>query len=334
MYNINNVLGGRNMVVGVNISSFRFKKKNAQKEEFIPFYSDFSNNKKECIYSCKNIIEVIKEFYKSKILPEQLDYHKKYFGTKKDSFKIEEKNDRIYISFTVICGAYGIKSEITDIDTNEILFKRKVNNADVKDFRIMFAFSKDQKGFKINKGVVLFEVIGQYGVKTITTNKLREFLSNNFHVIPFFYTVSTREAFERLIENGSFKKINLIKNEVSPEFSNILGINCGKEVRTVAVASIVEKKNFIDKLLNFATSNNEVYEIDDKYDDISITMDIGGRTKTTSIKDISSLYIIEKLPNDVLDIDGEMNVQKINTAMMQYADDYLNNIVEGDEIVD
>ncbi len=322
------------MVVGVNISSFRFKKKNAQKEEFIPFYSNFSNNKKECIYSCKNIIEVIKKFYKSKILPEQLDYHKKYFGTKKDSFKIEEKNDRIYISFTVICGAYGIKSEITDIDTNEILFKRKVNNADVKDFRIMFAFSKDQKGFKINKGVVLFEVIGQYGVKTITTNKLREFLSNNFHVIPFFYTVSTREAFERLIENGSFKKINLIKNEVSPEFSNILGINCGKEVRTVAVASIVEKKNFIDKLLNFATSNNEVYEIDDKYDDISITMDIGGRTKTTSIKDISSLYIIEKLPNDVLDIDGEMNVQKINTAMMQYADDYLNNIVEGDEIVD
>ncbi len=322
------------MVVGVNISSFRFKKKNAQKEEFIPFYSNFSNNKKECIYSCKNIIEVIKKFYKSKILPEQLDYHKKYFGTKKDSFKIEEKNDRIYISFTVICGAYGIKSEITDIDTNEILFKRKVNNADVKDFRIMFAFSKDQKGFKINKGVVLFEVIGQYGVKTITTNKLREFLSNNFHVIPFFYTVSTREAFERLIENGSFKKINLIKNEVSPDFSNILGINCGKEVRTVAVASIVEKKNFIDKLLNFATSNNEVYEIDDKYDDISITMDIGGRTKTTSIKDISSLYIIEKLPNDVLDIDGEMNVQKINTAMMQYADDYLNNIVEGDEIVD
>ena len=322
------------MVVGVIISSFRFKKKNAQKEEFIPFYSNFSNNKKECIYSCKNIIEVIKKFYKSKILPEQLDYHKKYFGTKKDSFKIEEKNDRIYISFTVICGAYGIKSEITDIDTNEILFKRKVNNADVKDFRIMFAFSKDQKGFKINKGVVLFEVIGQYGVKTITTNKLREFLSNNFHVIPFFYTVSTREAFERLIENGSFKKINLIKNEVSPEFSNILGINCGKEVRTVAVASIVEKKNFIDKLLNFATSNNEVYEIDDKYDDISITMDIGGRTKTTSIKDISSLYIIEKLPNDVLDIDGEMNVQKINTAMMQYADDYLNNIVEGDEIVD
>lgn len=334
MYNINNVLGGYNMVVGVNISSFRFKKKNAQKEEFIPFYSNFSNNKKECIYSCKNIIEVIKKFYKSKILPEQLDYHKKYFGTKKDSFKIEEKNDRIYISFTVICGAYGIKSEITDIDTNEILFKRKVNNADVKDFRIMFAFSKDQKGFKINKGVVLFEVIGQYGVKTITTNKLREFLSNNFHVIPFFYTVSTREAFERLIENGSFKKINLIKNEVSPDFSNILGINCGKEVRTVAVASIVEKKNFIDKLLNFATSNNEVYEIDDKYDDISITMDIGGRTKTTSIKDISSLYIIEKLPNDVLDIDGEMNVQKINTAMMQYADDYLNNIVEGDEIVD
>ena len=201
------------MVVGVNISSFRFKKKNTKKEEFIPFYSDFSKNKKDCAYHCENIIKVIEEFYKSKILPEQLNYHKKYFGTKKDSFKIEEKNDRIYISFTIICGAYGIKSEITDIDTNEILFKRKINNADVKDFRIMFAFAKNQKGFEINKGVILFEVIGQYGVKTLTTNKFREFLSNSFHIIPLFYTISTREAFEKLVENGSFKKINLIKNE-------------------------------------------------------------------------------------------------------------------------
>lgn len=321
------------MVVGVNISSFRLKKKYTKKEEFIPFYSDFSKNKDDCIYSCDNIIDVIEEFYKSKILPEQLDYHKKYFGAKKDSFKIIEKNDRIYVSFTVICGAYGIKSEITDIDTNEILFKRKTNNADVKDFRIMFAFARNQDTFEVNKGVILFEVIGQYGVKTLITNKLREFLSNNFHVIPFFYTVSTREAFEKLVEKGSFKKINLIKNEVSPNFSNMLGINCGKEVRTVAVASIREKKNFVDKLLNFATSDKEVYEIDDEYDDISITIDMGGRTKTTSIKNFSSLYIVEELPKDVLDIDGEMIVQKIDDAMMQYANDYLDNIVEGDEIV-
>lgn len=322
------------MVVGVNVASFRFKKKNLKKEEFISFYSNFSKNKENCIYSCENVIQIIEEFYKSKILPEQLDYHKKYFGTKKGSFKIEEKNNRIYISFTVICGNYGIKSEITDIDTNEVLFKRKVNNADVKDFRIMFAFSKEQKGFIINKGIVLFEVIGQYGVKTLTTKKFREFLSNDFQIIPLFFTVSTREAFEKLIENGSFKKINLIKNEVAPEFSNILGINCGKEVRTVALTSIKEKKNFVDKLLTLATSNNEVYEIDDKYDDISLTIDIGGRTKTTSIKDIDSLYIVEELPEDVLDIDGEIIIPNIDNAMIQYADDYLDNIVEGDEIVD
>lgn len=322
------------MVVGVNISSFRFKKKNSKKDEFIPFYSDFSKHKEECIYSCKNIIEVIEEFYKSKFVPEQLDFQKKYFGTKKDSFKVEEKNDRIYISFTVIYGAYGFKSEITDIYTNQVLFKRKINNADVKDFRIMLAFAKEQNGFKINKGVILFEVIGQYGVKTLTTSKLREFLSNFFNVMPFFYTISTREAFEKLVENGSFKKINLIKNEVNPEFSNILGINCGKEVRTVALTSIKEKKNFVDKLLNLATSNKEVYEIDDEYDDISLTIDMGGRTKTTSIKDIRSLYIVEELPEDVLDIDGEMIIPKIDAAMMQYANDYLDNIVEGDDVVD
>ena len=75
-------------------------------------------------------------------------------------------------------------------------------------------------------------------------------------------------------------------------------------------------------------------DYDDEYDDISITIDMGGRSKTTSIKNFNSLYIVEKLPEEVLDIDGEMNVPKINYAMAQYADDYLNNMVEGDEIVD
>lgn len=320
------------MVVGVNVSSFRFKKKHAKNDEFLPFYSSFSQYKENCVFNCENVIETIKAFYDSKILPEQIDYSKKYFGTKKDSLIIEEIDGRKYISFTILCGAYGINSEITDIDTNEVLFKRKINNADVKDFRVMFAFENDEEGIKIYKGVVLFEVIGQYGIKTITTDKIREFLSNNFNVMPFFYTISTREAFEKLISNGSFKKINLIKNSVNPEFSSMLGINCGKEVKTVAVSGISEKNHFIDKLLNFATSDQEVYEIDDTYDDISLTVDIDGRTKTTSIRDIRSLYIVEKLPEDVLDIDGELNVIKINEAMKNYANDYLNNIVEGDEI--
>ena len=200
------------MVVGVNVSSFRFKKKHTKNDEFIPFYSNFSQYKENCDFNCENVIETIKAFYDSKILPEQIDYSKKYFGTKKDSLIIEETNGRKYISFTILCGAYGINSEITDIDTNEVLFKRKINNADVKDFRVMFAFENDEEGIKIYKGVVLFEVIGQYGIKTVTTDKIREFLSNNFNIMPFFYTISTREAFEKLISNGSFKKINLIKN--------------------------------------------------------------------------------------------------------------------------
>ncbi len=320
------------MLVGVNISSFRFKRKNSKKEEFIPFYSSFSQYKEDCNYKCNSVIKVIEEFYKSKELPEQIDYHKKYFGTKKDSFIIEEDENRVYISFTIICGAYGIKSDITDINTNKILFERKINNADVKDFRVMFAFEKETEGFNIYKGVILFQVIGQYGIKTLTTNKFREFLSNEFNIIPSFYTISTREAFEKLVENGSFKKIHLIKNEVNPEFSNMLGINGGKEVKTIALAGIKEKKGFINKILDLATSKKEVYEIDDEYDDISLTIDMGGRTKTTSIKDIRSLYIVEQLPDDVMNTDGEIIISRINRLMIEHANDYLDSIVEGDEI--
>ena len=112
----------------------------------------------------------------------------------------------------------------------------------------------------------------------------------------------------------------------------MLGINGGKEVKTIALAGIKEKKGFVDKILDLATSDKEVYEIDDEYDDISLTIDMGGRTKTTSIRDIRSLYIVEQLPEDVMDVDGEIIVEKVNTAMMEHANDYLDNIVEGDEI--
>ena len=59
---------------------------------------------------------------------------------------------------------------------------------------------------------------------------------------------------------------------------------------------------------------------------------MGGRTKTTSIRDIRSLYIVEQLPENVMDIDGEIIVEKVNAAMIEHANDYLDNIVEGDEI--
>jgi len=322
------------MTVGVNVSSFRLKEKNSRKDEYISFFTNLSQYKETCIYLCDNIIALLETFYKLRLKSEQLVNYKKYFRTEEDSFIAEEKNNRIYVSFTILCGAYGIHSNITNIDNDKVEFNRKANNADVKEFRVMFAFSKDQRGFEIKKGVVLFEVIGQYGIKTLTTSIFKEFLSTQFNLMPFFYTVCNREAFERLVENGNFKKINLIKNEVSPEFSNMMGINCGKETKSIALTTIREKRNFIDKLLNLATSSEEVYELDDEYDDISLTIEMGGRTKTTNIRDIRSLYIVESLPEDVLDIDGALNVSNMNKAMMEYADDYLNNMIEGDEIYD
>lgn len=322
------------MEVGVNISSFRFKRKNTRKDEYIPFYSNFSKYKEDCNYLCENVIELITEFYNSLKIPESVDYYKKYYGSKDNSLIIVEENDRVYISFTIICGAYGLKSNITDINTNEIVYERKINNADVKDFRIMFAFEKDSKNLFVKKGVVLFQVIGSYGIKTLTIEKFKSFLSHNFNIMPFFYTISTRAAFEKLINAGNFKKINLIKNQVDAELSNAFGVNLGKEVKTYAITKVKEKKKFIDKILELAESNKEVYEIDDNYDDITVMVDINGRTKTTSIKDIRSLYIVEQLPNDVLDIDGELIIPKINQEMVNHANDYLDNIVEGDEEIE
>lgn len=322
------------MTVGVNISSFKIKKKNSHNDELVSFYSNLSDNKQYCNFLDVDIIQVIEEFFKSKIKAEQDDYQKKYFSTKDNSLIINENNERIYISFTVKYGSYGYKSDITNINTNKILFKRNLNNADVKNFRVMFAFSKKQEQYEIYKGIVLFQTIGQYGIKTITTTKFNDFLSKEFNLKPIFKVATTRKTFEKIIMKGKLKKMDLIKNEVNPEFSSMFGVNCGKEIKTIILSSVREKKSFADKILDLATSGNEIYELDDTYNDIKITVDMNGRSKTSSIKNIDSLYIIEELPNDVLDIDGDINVSRMDEELIKCANDYLNQLIQGEEKFD
>lgn len=319
-------------MIGVNVSSFSFKYRN-KKKDYIPFDSNFSCLKKDCPFSCNNVLELIREFYNARLSPEKIDYYQKYFATKENSFKIEENDNRIFIFFDVLYGAYGINSDITNVDTNEVEFNRKLNNADVKNFRVMFAFSKRKPGYDIVKGVVLFQVTGHYGVKTMVYSKFKDFLSKNFNVTPIFYTISSREAIKNLIKKCNFKKVTLIKNEPQPEFASIWGINCGKETRTYLLRNIKEKQKFGDVLINLLTSDKQVCEIIDGYDDISFTVDNNGRSKTIRVDNLDNISLVENLPEEVLDVDGKIITSKIDNYMMNIANDYLKDMVEGVEVL-
>ncbi len=320
------------MELGVSISTIKLNKKNSKKTKDIPLNSDLSQYMDNCQYSGYNFEDAIKEFYNTNISQVRVEDVQKYFGTKKDSYVKNETDDRIYISFTIACGAYGIKSDMIDTVTGKKEFERNINHADVKDFRVMISYKKNQPDYNVIKGVILFQTLGQYGIKMITVNKIKDFFSKNFNIMPIMNNASTKDALNKIIENGGLKSITLIKNQANPKFSNMYGINCGKEKRTILLSKVREKKDFINKLLDLASSKDEVFEFEGECDDISLTINIAKRQKTIWIKDINSISIIEELPKNVMDGSGNIIIDKIDSEMIKYSDEYLNNLVDGEEL--
>lgn len=323
------------MTIGVNITTFTLRKKySRKKDEYIPFYSDFSQYKEDCIHHNVTMIDVIKLFHNSISQNERIDNQSKLFGANPNSYIIKEKNGKIYISFTVNCGAYGIKSELTNINNNEKVFDRKIEHADVKEFRVMFVFNKNQEGTIITKGMMLLEVIGPYGIKSIIMHKIMSFFSNIFNITASFNTATNRETLESLCNNGNIKELQLIKNEPSAKYSNMFGINDGKEVKKIIVSQVNQKKTMVDRLVEIgeklSTGDNAIYEIEDEiYNDVSIKVKVADRVKTVSLRDINNIYIVESLPDNVVDEEGKLNVNNMDIALANRANEYLKNLVEG-----
>lgn len=322
------------MNAGVNINSFQFKVKNSRKDTTVPFFSDFSENNKNCLLGKNNVIEAINKFYTENQIPKLVDKYKKYFFTKKDSYKLTDDSSIITIAFTICCGDYGIKSDIINVTTQKVVHNKTIDNADVKDFRIMFVFHKNKNVIhdskQVYKGIVLMEVIGKYGIKTITYNIFKKFFSDYFHLIPIFNSMATKDELEQLIKNGAFKQVHLIKNETNSAFSSMFDVNGGKEETTICLIKFRNSKKFVDKILSLISHEQELYEIGDTYyNDLSFTIKTNRRTKKISIKNIENLHLVEDLPDDVLEKDGTLVPEKMDFAMLQRANSYLSNLVDG-----
>lgn len=324
------------MNIGVNISSFQFRVKNKKKDPIVPFFSDFSEYNKNRFIGKNNVIDVIdaiEQFYNENQSPKLVNRYKKYFFTQKNSYSSKDDDNIITIAFTICCGDYGIKSDIISVDTQQIVYNKMMNNADVKDFRIMFVFHKNSNvkhdDKQVYKGIVLMEVIGKYGIKTITYSIFREFFSNCFNIIPTFNSLASEEELRQLIKNGAFKQVHLIKNKTNSPFSSMFDVNGGREETTINLIKFKNTDKFVNKILSLISQEQTVYEIGDKYDDISFTIKANGKIKKISVRNIENLYLVEDLPDDVLEKDGTLIPKKMDFAMLQRALPYLNNLVDG-----
>ena len=289
---------------GMLVCSFYVKKRFSRSEDsFLPLNQtiEIKPSEDETV-EFDNIFHLIQVFCRRN--EEFLDDEKrqKVFSIKRKSYIFKDCPTYSYCSFVVRSGSYGVEGDITDRITQRVTYRRSENEADVKEFRIVVYVPKDVGDVTVTKGILVFQSIASFGVKTITASYLRSFFAEGGITFET-RSVSVRAFIEKLIEQGRLHKITLINNHVSPNPADNMLISTGREEKSYIQPTL--KHEWLQRVLSLFQTADEtgVCEIPDKegFDDISVQFKLGKRLRTVRLKFLDKLSIVEDIPDDVFE---------------------------------
>lgn len=300
------------MNYGMLICSFFLKKKYTGDDKKIFLNNSIKIEEGDHTKTYNNILDMFREFCElRKDSDDDIDLMKLYSIDEKT---IKEYNEEKYnaLSFVVRSGSYGFESYLTDRKTHKVKYQRKKDDADVKNFKCVVYLLKDIADIKITKGIIVFQSIGNYGVKMITVQYLQKYFSE-LNLMFETGSVSPKMFLDKLIEKGNIDKLTLIRNKISKNPADKLLISTGKEITTYVKPEL--KKGAIEKLKScFDNSENDLYEIlGNNIDDIKISFDLNGKSRTVRLATLEKLSIVEVIPKNIR-TDTKVVEHMLNTA--------------------
>ncbi|MBR6985482.1 MAG: hypothetical protein IKH75_18515 [Ruminococcus sp.] len=274
----------------------------------------------------ENVWEILRSFLTNHSMPKDDENSMKLFSVNPKS--IHEEDDKEYhaITFVVNSGSYGIEGNITNRNTKSVMYHRTRDDADVKQFHATLFIPKDAGGVKVQKGILLFQTIGTYGIKTITTKQMKEFFASKDLTFET-RSVSVAIFLKKIFEDGNLNKITLIKNAISPDPADSMLISSGREEKVYIKPRL--KESWIKKLIAFIDGNKDdtIFEINESvYEDISITFNLSGRTRTVRLKDLDRFSLTEDIPDSIYN-NGLTNPDKLTRFMINKAIEYKEKMI-------
>ena len=257
--------------------------------------------------------------------------------SKQQSFRCEyspenciETPDFKMLYVKIYSGIYGSSSDIIDGNTQKIKYQKTSSDIDTRPFYLMIVFPKDSDNVIVQKGMLIFQNVGQFGVKTITTSKMQEFFSSQFNITLRCNTIAPDLFIRKVIQKENIKKLVMIKNYKSSDIADNIGKGYGKEVREIGNLSFSESKwdRLIEAIRYVAGSKSNLFEFEQrKYDNLKLIVDIGGRTRTINLHNLENLSIIEAIPDEIKMADGHPNLELLIKHFKKVATEYLEEMV-------
>ena len=248
---------------------------------------------------------------------------KKIFRIDSNNMKCGETETFRYLFFYINSGGYGIESNIINTSNNKVVYVRKKENAEVMDFRVFIALPK---GENVYKGIIFFQNIGQFGIKTITTEYLKKFISEKLGYMSCIGNICPQIFAKKILECNGIKKIIYSRNNVSNDSADIEKIGYGKEERVITGLSNITK--WTEIIFSYLNGKNHTYEFEDvDYTGLKLVTSVYGRQRTININNIDSLSVIEGIPDDILNEIGDIDDQKLINHFITVTKEYLESMV-------
>lgn len=257
--------------------------------------------------------------------------------SKQQSFRCEydKKNYRETDMFRmyyikIYSGIYGSSSDIIDGNTEKIKYKKKSSDIDTRAFYLMIIFPKDNEKVTVQKGMFIFQNVGQFGVKTITTTLMQKFFSNKFGITLKCNTIAPDLFVKKVIRKDNIKKLLMIKNIKSRDLADNIDIGYGSEIREISNLCFNEKtwSKIMDKIRYVAGGKYNLFEFEQQnYDNLKVIVEIGGRPRTINLHNLENLSIIEGIPDNIKMADGHPNLPMLIEHFQKVATEYLKEMV-------
>ena len=315
--------------LSLTVCSFLLKKKHTSSEYYFlnkPIIVD-SDEDETVEYDLEEMFKDFFKLYADSV--DDTDRQKSFHCEFKKSYQGETDQYK-YLYCVVHSGAYGSSSEVTDKVTGNIKYKIAPDEPVEKPFYFYIVIPKDNKRVKVQKGIFLFQNVGPYGVKTLTTDFLKTMFSNNYNITLECRSISPKLFLDRMITQQQIHKLILIRNCCSRDDADTQVFGYGEETR------VLGKLHFLadgwialkNKINRFAQDSHGLFEINqDQYNNVKVVLKIGGHDRTVNLHNLENLSIIEPIPDNVRMANGHANRKKLLEYLEGVVDDYLHEMV-------
>ena len=282
----------------------------------------------ECDF--QDLSEIFVQFFKTHESLVKDDNKQQSFRCEYNEDNILETDDFRMFYTRIYSGVYGSSSDIIDGNTQKVKYKKKSSDIDTRPFYLMVVFPKDSERVVVQKGLFIFQNVGQFGVKTITTTLMQEFFSNEFHITLKCNTISPDLFVKKIIRQDNIKKLVMVKNIKSSDNSDNVSKGYGSEIREIGNLYFTEKmwSRMMDKIRYVAGGRYNLFEFEQiEYDNLKVVVDIGGRTRKINLHNLENLSIIEAIPDEIKMADGHPNLKMLIEHFTKVATEYLEEMV-------